>query len=58
MKIVVLEGYAANPGDLSWTPLEQLGELTVYDRCARRMWPRALRTPISSSPIKPPSPGN
>lgn len=35
MKIVVLEGYAANPGDLSWTPLEQLGELTVYDRCAQ-----------------------
>lgn len=34
MKIVVLDGYAANPGDLSWEPLEQLGELTVYDRTA------------------------
>ena len=34
MKIVVLDGYAANPGDLSWTPLEALGELTVYDRTA------------------------
>ena len=32
MKIVVLDGYAANPGDLSWEPLEKLGELTVYDR--------------------------
>ena len=32
MKIVVLDGYAANPGDLSWAPLEALGELTVYDR--------------------------
>ena len=32
MKIVVLDGYAANPGDLSWEPLQQLGELTVYDR--------------------------
>ena len=32
MKIVVLDGYAANPGDLSWAPLEALGELTVFDR--------------------------
>ena len=34
MKIVVLDGYAENPGDLSWAPLEALGELTVYDRTA------------------------
>lgn len=34
MKIVILDGYAANPGDLSWAPLEQLGELTVYARTA------------------------
>lgn len=32
MKIVVLDGYAANPGDLSWDGLRQYGELTVYDR--------------------------
>ena len=32
MKIVILDGYSANPGDLSWQPLEQIGELTVYDR--------------------------
>ena len=32
MKIVVLDGYAENPGDLSWADLEALGELTVYDR--------------------------
>ncbi len=32
MKIVVLDGYVENPGDLSWEPLEALGELTVYDR--------------------------
>lgn len=31
-KIVILDGYAANPGDLSWLPLNELGELTVYDR--------------------------
>ena len=32
MNIVELDGYAANPGDLSWEPLRELGELTVYDR--------------------------
>lgn len=32
MKIVVLDGYTENPGDLSWDPLRTLGELTVYDR--------------------------
>ncbi len=30
--IVVLDGYTANPGDLSWEPLASLGELTIYDR--------------------------
>ena len=34
MKIVVLDGYAANPGDLSWDGLRELGELTVYERTA------------------------
>ena len=34
MKIVVLDGYTENPGDLSWEALAQLGELTVYDRTA------------------------
>lgn len=32
MKIVVLDGYTENPGDLSWDALGNLGELTVYDR--------------------------
>ena len=32
MKIVVLDGYTENPGDLSWDSLGALGELTVYDR--------------------------
>ena len=32
MKIVVLDGYTENPGDLSWEGLEKFGELTVYDR--------------------------
>lgn len=32
MKIVILDGYTENPGDLSWGEVEKLGELTVYDR--------------------------
>ena len=31
-KIVVLDGYTENPGDLSWSGLEALGDLKVYDR--------------------------
>ena len=32
MKIIILDGYTENPGDLSWAGLEAFGELTVYDR--------------------------
>ena len=32
--IVVLDGYALNPGDLSWEPLRALGECRIYDRTA------------------------
>lgn len=32
MKIVILDGYTENPGDLSWEGFENLGGLTVYDR--------------------------
>ncbi|MFK7921155.1 MAG: NAD(P)-dependent oxidoreductase, partial [Bacteroidia bacterium] len=32
MKIVVLDGYAANTGDLSWDPILALGEVDIYDR--------------------------
>jgi glycerate dehydrogenase len=32
MKIVVLDGYTLNPGDLSWEGIENFGELKVYDR--------------------------
>lgn len=34
MKIVILDGYTLNPGDLSWEPLKELGEVTVYERTA------------------------
>ena len=34
MKIVVLDGYVLNPGDLSWDGLIKLGDCTIYDRTA------------------------
>ncbi|TDB66027.1 D-2-hydroxyacid dehydrogenase [Arundinibacter roseus] len=34
MNIVFLDGYTLNPGDMSWNPLETLGNFTVYDRTA------------------------
>lgn len=37
MKIVVLDGYTENPGDLSWDALEALGELIVYDRTPKEL---------------------
>lgn len=32
MKIVILDGYTLNPGDLSWESLKELGEVEIYDR--------------------------
>ena len=34
MKIVILDGHAVNPGDLSWDFLNQFGDVTVYERTA------------------------
>ena len=31
MKIVILDGAGANPGEISWAPLERFGEVTAYD---------------------------
>lgn len=36
MKIVILDGYSVNPGDLSWAQLEECGKLTVYDRTEKQ----------------------
>lgn len=35
MKIVILDGYASNPGDVSWEEIAAFGELTVYERTAK-----------------------
>lgn len=34
MKITILDGYAANPGDISWDEMKTLGDVTIYDRTA------------------------
>ncbi len=36
MRIVVLDGYALNPGDLSWDEIRKLGEVTLYDRTVEK----------------------
>jgi glycerate dehydrogenase len=60
VKIVVLDGYALNPGDLSWNKLQDLGDLTVYDRTsAEKVHERAKdaaivltnKTPVTSEII-------
>ncbi len=35
MKIVILDGYAENPGDLSWERIERLGDVTIYERTGK-----------------------
>lgn len=36
-KIIVLDGYVANPGDLSWQGFRELGEITIYDRTPKHL---------------------
>ena len=52
MKIVVLDGYTENPGDLSWAGLEALGEVTVYDRTAYQESP-LIAERIGDAEIEP-----
>jgi len=48
MKIVILDGYTANPGDLSWNEMEKLGDVTVYDRTSpRETVARALEADVA-----------
>ncbi len=48
MKIVVLDGYTLNPGDLSWGPMEEFGECVVYDRTpAELVVERARRAEVA-----------
>jgi glycerate dehydrogenase len=60
MKITVLDGYALNPGDLSWDALAKLGELQVFDRtpaaeaaarCAGATIVLTNKTPLSSDTL-------
>ena len=61
MKIVILDGHAINPGDLSWDALRSLGELEVFDRTSEdAIVTRAgeadalltVRTPLSARTLK------
>ncbi len=45
-KIVILDGHTLNPGDISWEPFEQLGEVTVYDRSTGHVAERSQGAPI------------
>ena len=46
-KIIILDGFVANPGDLSWEPLSALGELTVHEYTA----PQDVIDRIGDAPI-------
>jgi glycerate dehydrogenase len=47
MKIVVLDGFTLNPGDLDWSPLEQLGPCDIYERTPKdKIVERANGAPI------------
>lgn len=61
MKIVILDGYTENPGDLSWEGFERLGELTVYDRTPEKLIAERIgdaeivltnKTPITDETMK------
>lgn len=61
MKIVILDGYTANPGDLSWKGFEALGKLTIYDRTPANQVVKRIgdaeavytnKTPIDSETLK------
>lgn len=47
MKIIVLDGYAVNPGDISWKPIEELGNLILHDRTS----PENVVEHIGDAPI-------
>lgn len=47
MKIVILDGYALNPGDLSWEPLQKLGTLEIYERSS----PEEVKVRVSDAEI-------
>ncbi len=43
VKIVILDGYTSNPGDLDWNELKELGEVVVYDRTSNRDFEELVR---------------
>src|SRR6478736_8577055 len=43
MKIVILDGYTLNPGDLSWDEMKKLGDVVLYDRTSQDLVVERLR---------------
>ena len=68
MKIVILDGYTENPGDLSWNQIRKFGEVEIYDRTsyedspliAERIGDAEIvivnKTPITKATMKEPPP--
>jgi len=61
MKIIILDGHTENPGDLSWSGMEELGEVTVYDRTPDELVVERIgdaeivytnKTPVSKSTLE------
>jgi len=61
MNIVVLDGYILNPGDLSWSGLQRLASVTIYDRTEETLIPQRAtgaqmvltnKTPLSASTLQ------
>ncbi|MCK9349402.1 MAG: D-2-hydroxyacid dehydrogenase, partial [Sphaerochaeta sp.] len=60
-KIVILDGYTENPGDLSWDGFAELGDVTVYDRTSADLIEQRIadadivitnKTPLTAETIK------
>jgi glycerate dehydrogenase len=52
MKIVILDGYTVNPGDLSWDGIESLGDCTIYERTAPEETIIGLKMPMLFLPTR------
>ena len=55
MQIVVLDGHAVNPGDLSWDCLREFGTLSVYDRTPPELRHSGSSARTSPSCVRPSS---
>ena len=57
MRLVILDGYTTNPGDVDWGRLKSLGELTIYEKTLEHEIVERAEMLTLSLPIKPLFPG-